>query len=628
MSARTFYGKRTETVIVPADPAISGGEEDDEEEGDEVADPDFVPPPHNQDISSPSNNTPSAKRKQIQPAVELLQDSDSDTLSEGSDDENEQPAPQTTRPSKRAARPTMWHKVDLNNTALPKYQHSPPDYIQTHFQYFTKYFNVQVIRHITYQTNLYAAQKGINTTFTTNEKEIMIFLAILIYMGLVELPSVDDYWARETRVPQVADLMSSKRFRLLKRVIHFNDNTKMTSTSDRFFKVRPLFSLLTSVFRCEPQTPKQSVDEVMVAYRGKTAGNLKRYVKNNRDKWGFKLFARASEDGFIHDMVLYQGKGTLEAHDVLLTPEQKALKCTSQIVSVLASTMSSPTTTTIFADNFFTSLELVRYLRDQKCRYTGTVRDNCIRKSPLMSSKKMEKKAVPRGTCDYVTSDDGILAVRWKDNKIVTLLSTDMGVEPMSSVTRYCSETKTKVPVSCPAVIRSYNGNMGGTEKSNMLVHLYRTPMKSKRWYLRLFAYITDVTLTNAWVVYRRDCKALGVNAQCLKDFRIQVFRGAINQRTATSSSRRSFSSSVNSLITFPDIPKPIRGHRSHIPNDAVRFDLLLFHAPIYAKRQTCKYCSRKGNILRSNVVCRVCKVHLCMKSGRNCFVRYHEEIA
>ena len=37
----------------------------------------------------------------------------------------------------------------------------------------------------------------------------------------------------------------------------------------------------------------------------------------------------------------------------------------SQIVSVLASTMSSPTTTAIFADNFFTSLELVRYLRPE-----------------------------------------------------------------------------------------------------------------------------------------------------------------------------------------------------------------------------------------------------------------------
>ncbi|KAJ4935696.1 hypothetical protein JOQ06_017225 [Pogonophryne albipinna] len=364
-----------------------------------------------------------------------------------------------------------------------------------------------------------------------------------MYMGISELPAVEDYWAMETRVPQVANLMSSKR---------------------------------------------------------------------------------ASADGFIHDMVLYQGKTTLEAHGVPLIPEQQSLGATSQIVSIQASTMSSPSTTAIFADNFFTSLELVRYLRDQNCRYTGTARDNRIGKPPLKSIKEMEKKAVPRGTCDYIMSDDGILAVRWKDNRTVSLLSTDMGVEPMSSVIRYCSETKTKEPVSCPAVIRTYNANMGGIDKNDMLVHLYRTPMKSKRWYMRMFAYTIDVSLTNAWIMYRRDHKALGVNGVPLKSFRIQVFRAASNQWPVKSSSRRSSSSLVES-VTVAD-PQPVRGHRSHTPNVAVRFDPSLFHAPVHANRLTCKYCSRKGNIVRSNVVCRVCMVHLCMNAERNCFVSYHEE--
>ncbi|XP_034041964.1 piggyBac transposable element-derived protein 3-like [Thalassophryne amazonica] len=607
-----FYEKRRETVVMPAHPAIS--DDDEKEEDDEVADPDYVPLTHNQDFPGPNDTGPCAKKKCIQPPVEVLQDSGSDSFSEdrdGDDDDNVQQAPQAqkqSKSSKSAARPTTWHKVDLNNTALPEYQHIPPEYIDMPFQYFRRYFDAQMISHITYQTNLYAAQKDMNTTFTTNENEVMTFLAILIYMGVVQLPSIEDYWAMETRVPQVANLMSSKRFRLLRRVVHFNDNTQITDTCDRFFKVRPLFSFLTTDFRREPQTPKQSVDEVMVAYKGKTAGNLRQYIKNKPDKWGFKLFVRASEDGFIHDIVLYQGKTTLDAHDVLLTNEQKVLGATSQIVAVLASTMSSPTTTAIFADNIFTSLELVRY--------------------PESTIAEMDKKVVPRGTCDYVTSDDGILAIRWKDNKTVTLLSTDMGVEPMSSVIRYCSETKMKEPVSCPAVIKSYNANMGGIDKSDMLVHLYRTPMKSKRWYLRLFAYVLDISLTNAWVVYRRDCKTLGVGSQSLKDFRIQVFRGASSQTHYSSSSRRSSSSSVDSLTTTVDVPRPVRGHRSHTPNEAVRFDLSLFHAPVHAKCQTCKYCSSKGNIIRSNVVCRVCKVHLCMNSERNCFIRYHDKLA
>lgn len=132
--------------------------------------------------------------------------------------------------------------------------------------------------------------------------------------------------------------------------------------------------------------------------------------------------------------------------------------------------MSSSSPKTIFADNYFSGQDIVRYLKSKDCRYTGTVRDNRTGNSPLRPIKEMMKKAVPRGTCDYITSDDGILMVRWKDNKVVTLMSTDMGVEPWSSVYRYCSETKRKGQLSCPYLIKSYNANMGGTDKSDMLV--------------------------------------------------------------------------------------------------------------------------------------------------------------
>ena len=98
-------------------------------------------------------------------------------------------------------------------------------------------------------------------------------------MGIVHCPSLDDYWAMDTRVPQVADLMSSKRFRLLRRTIHFNDNRLSHGTVDRFYKIRPIITYLNESFRREPQTPKQSIDEVMVGYKGKTAGNLRQYIK-------------------------------------------------------------------------------------------------------------------------------------------------------------------------------------------------------------------------------------------------------------------------------------------------------------------------------------------------------------
>lgn len=168
-------------------------------------------------------------------------------------------------------RPTTWKKVDIDNPPLPDYIHEPPLYVESPLQYFFRFFGPDLVKHIIYQTNLYATQKDISTSFTTDDSEILNFVAILLYMGIVECPSLDDYWAMDTRVPQVADLMSSKRFRLLRRIIHFNDNSQAHSSIDRFYKVRPLFTHITQAFRREPHTPKQSIDEVMVGYKGRTA---------------------------------------------------------------------------------------------------------------------------------------------------------------------------------------------------------------------------------------------------------------------------------------------------------------------------------------------------------------------
>ena len=70
-----------------------------------------------------------------------------------------------------------------------------------------------------------------------------------------------------------------------------------------------------------------------MGYKGKTAGNLRQYIPLKPDEWGFKLFSRASEDRFIHDMILYQGlmEVTLEVHGIPISPEQETLTDTSQV---------------------------------------------------------------------------------------------------------------------------------------------------------------------------------------------------------------------------------------------------------------------------------------------------------
>lgn len=76
---------------------------------------------------------------------------------------------------------------------------------------------------------------------------------------------------------------------------------------------------------------------------------------------------------------------------------------------------------------------------------------------------------------------------------------------PLTSVKRWSKDEKAKIAVPCPSLIAAYNQHMGGIDLSDMLVHLYKTPAKSQRWYFPMFGYVLDLCISNAWLVYKRD---------------------------------------------------------------------------------------------------------------------------
>ena len=142
---------------------------------------------------------------------------------------------------------------------------------------------------------------------------------------------------------------------------------------------------------------------------------------------------------------------------------------------------------------------------------------------------------------------------------------------------------------------------MGGIDKSDMLIHLYKTPMKSKRLNLRLFAYTLGLCVVNAWLCYIRDCKFLASKGMSMKQFRLQVY-DSISRRKPVGS--RVMRSSPNpGYLPLPEtftMPKPERGKRRVIQDPSVRFDSTRCHMPMVTDNQTCKLCSHKDNITRS----------------------------
>lgn len=160
-----------------------------------------------------------------------------------------------------------------------------------------------------------------------------------------------------------------------------------------------------------------------------------------------------------------------------------------------------------------------------------------------------------RGACDF-RSAEGVVAVKWFDNKCVNLLSNAYGIMPLSAVKRWNRESRTKTGVPCPSLIHVYSEHVGGVDVSGMLVHLYKTPARSRRWYIPLFGYILDLSIANSWLVYKRDCTLLTHKPMSLKRFRLAVAR-SLNQVNKPASRVVRPSSNSSGYTPRPTRPKP-----------------------------------------------------------------------
>lgn len=105
-----------------------------------------------------------------------------------------------------------------------------------------------------------------------------------------------------------------------------------------------------------------------------------------------------------------------------------------------------------------------------------------------------------------ITNVDGvtITAVSWLDNKIVNMVSTYAGSQPVIEKKRFFkSENRHKI-ITCPNVVGVYNSYMGGVDLIDSMLGYYRIPLRSKKYYMKIFYHLIDLCVVNAWLLYRR----------------------------------------------------------------------------------------------------------------------------
>ena len=123
---------------------------------------------------------------------------------------------------------------------------------------------------------------------------------------------------------------------------------------------------------------------------------------------------------------MYAGASTFQR--IQFTYDESKMGLGAQVVIHLSRAMKSPAMSSLYFDNFFSSVKLLQYLKEKyNILCIGTVRSNRIDQCPLKSDKELQRDG--RGSYDSKVKN-GVQVIKWVDNKIVHLVSTIAGVQP------------------------------------------------------------------------------------------------------------------------------------------------------------------------------------------------------
>ena len=87
--------------------------------------------------------------------------------------------------------------------------------------FFKLFWTDNITQTLAEQTNLHSVQEQ-GKNISTCAKEIEQFLGMHRLTDIMKLPDYNLYWPAETRYPEIADVMSNKRFKQLRKYV--NDN--------------------------------------------------------------------------------------------------------------------------------------------------------------------------------------------------------------------------------------------------------------------------------------------------------------------------------------------------------------------------------------------------------------------
>ncbi|XP_065284782.1 piggyBac transposable element-derived protein 4-like isoform X1 [Dermacentor albipictus] len=470
---------------------------------------------------------------------------------------------------------------------------------------FRLFFTVEVIAKICRNTNKYAwsmiLEKPTYSEADGSWKEVtrtemMTFIGVLLYMGIVELPRLHLYWGTSSLFSGLvlAKKMSRKRFWALLGMLQVSDpNIDMQGTETEFDKVSWLLHHINerSAEFFQPHR-ELSVDEKVLKLNGHS--EMRQYIRDNVTKWGFKLWVLTdSKTGYTIQFIVHTGK-----HE---KPSANGLAY--DVITCLCK-LYLDQGYCLYMDNFYTSTSLFRQLLARMTLACGTTRKDRHGFPKELKDTSWENKA-KRGDVRWLR-DSGVLYLQWKDQHVMHMVSTaHTANQHVLAKRREKRDGKWhEISIKKPQLVDEYNAVMRGVDKSDQLTGSCNILQKCFRRWKTLFLLCMDIACVNSYIIFQEYRKLHPEIAECARiaGYDQLAFRTEL----------------VQQLLELEYSPQDC----APPPSEVIQ------HQPAKTEKfRNCKKCYSDSKIEhKTRVYCKTCNVPLCFTS-RNCFAAWHAQL-
>ena len=169
----------------------------------------------------------------------------------------------------------------------------------------------------------------------------------------------------------------------------------------------------------------------------------------------------------------------------------------------------------LYVDNWYTSPALFLDLGARGSGACGTVRINRKGLPDEITSGKMKK-----GDVTAVKMTGGMMALKWRDKRQVTMLSTLHNDSMVSKRRKSRHGPGGMEDISKPKMVEEYNQYMGGVDKCDQLLSYYGYSHRALKWWRRAFFHLFDLAIVNAYILYTQSTQVKKLNHE---HFRVEL---------------------------------------------------------------------------------------------------------